>query len=241
LTQPTWEVAGGTFRRAASAARVDRHGKRSSREWGFGTRAGRTGTGRTAPASTRRSCHRRCGTPRRSARSAAGRRAPAGRRPNAPPAGRRPGWRVAGLGRSPWRGPGERRNSPRLPGDRDSDRRIRLRPGTCQAMSSASRPRRSAASPTATPWPWRSSASGRSTTRSALTRPSPTAPHVTPISTAREGTPYLTFTDVTTLPMASWKSSMSRASGSSSGHRGGERLGLACRLQHDRWCPDRPT
>ena len=40
-------------RRAASAARVDRHGKRSSREWGFRTRARRTGTGRTAPARTR--------------------------------------------------------------------------------------------------------------------------------------------------------------------------------------------
>ena len=56
---------------------------------GFRTRARRTGTGRTAPASTRRSCRRRCGTPRRSARSAAGRRAPAGRRPNAPSAGGR--------------------------------------------------------------------------------------------------------------------------------------------------------
>jgi hypothetical protein len=144
VTQPTWKLAGGTFRRAASAARVDRTASvppgNRVQDQSSSNRAGRT-----APASIRRSCHRRCGTPQRSARSAAGRRAPAARRPNAPPAGRRPGWCVAGPGRSPWRGPGGRRNSPRLPGDRDSDRRsgcARARARQCHLPAGRASPRR---------------------------------------------------------------------------------------------------
>jgi hypothetical protein len=104
LTQPTWEVAGGTESGQRRPGRPPRQAflqgmgvqdqSSSNRYWSNG-----------ASQNAADLAHRLCRTPRRSARSAAGRRAPAGDRPNAPPAGRRPGWRVAGPGRSPWRGP----------------------------------------------------------------------------------------------------------------------------------------